>query len=1141
MQIVLPHPFMPASARAAILFTSLSLAAGVAHAACEHPVGRLASAESAVEMRPAGGEAWIPISPSQPLCEGDQVTVRAPGRASVVLHDDILVRLDQNTTLTLTRVAPDADAELGLLEGLIHVITRHRERFEVNTPFVNAMVEGTEFSVKSGDGLGRVVVTEGQVRVRGAATGADSEQRLSDGEAALVRAGGAPGRLEIRALDTVRWAIHYPQIVWLDAASRGRLPPAEARVVEAAQAAMARSRHAEALQLLESLRRDGVPAGVSAEVSALHVSALLALGRIEPARKRLAAMASSGGAAALALESLLAVTVNDVALSTALAHKALAADADSAAAQLALSYALQAGGDVPAAYAAAVRAAALAAENPFVWTRRAELALSLSRSGDGRASAEQARSLAPGLGRGLALLGFADLLEGRSVDAASALAAAVAADPADPFARFAQGMLALRRGEIATGRAALELAVLLDPTNAELRSILGRAYLEEQRSALAADQFALARHLDPGSPTPWFFDAYRHLQANAPVEALAGVDAALARNDNRAVFRGPELIDSDRAARSTLQGLAYGEIGFERPMRDAALAAMRDDPLSASALRLLADSYAREGGLESARASAYLQMSLRQPLGAAPVPPQRLLPGIPILGGSRLLSPEEVTDIAARKPQHFSVSLLGGSQDTFGGTVTAARAWERAQISLGSFRYRSDGVGADDRADVDLTVNRLAAQFAATADTSLHAEVWQSDESGGDIGQRFFQDQALDRAFDTRRRLGRLAFRTLFDAHSELIGSFSLSDNAAANTDTLTLEPGLTQSGLIDERAKGRDLGVQYQRATGPYAVTVGASHYSQDRTTRFEDRICCVPDELVFSSPPSRHDEQLDNIYAYLRYAVTANADAHAAVTHQRFASDDPLVDGRERTNGKLGLVLQASDRLRVRAAWMQRLAGIYAQPGLEPTAFAGFVQQFDDPVGTRSSVRAVALDARPIDTVSTSLEWFRRALSVPNRNCGFAPCAADVEVTGYRFHAGWQVNAGLALTVGWERDATSQRTDASASYPDPIAVRTTRLPLRAWMGLGDGWSLGAEALRIGQRVSLLSEGATLSGDSDFWLANFRLRHVPGDARWSVDLELRNAFDRSFRFQDPNLFGTENVPRLLPERSIQVALRYQF
>ena len=198
----------PLPTRISSLFGVLGLLAAQQVAACENPVGRLETAESVVEMRAAASGDWVRIMPAHPLCEGDQVAVRAPGRASVVLEGDILVRLDQNTTLTLTHVPPDADARLGMVEGLIHVITRFRKRFEVNTPFVNAMVEGTEFSVRSADGAGRVVVIEGQVRV----ANAGGEQTLATGEAAIARGEHAPGKIELRALDTVRWAIHSSDV-----------------------------------------------------------------------------------------------------------------------------------------------------------------------------------------------------------------------------------------------------------------------------------------------------------------------------------------------------------------------------------------------------------------------------------------------------------------------------------------------------------------------------------------------------------------------------------------------------------------------------------------------------------------------------------------------------------------------------------------------------------------------------------------------------------------------------------------------------------------------------------------------------------------------------------------------------------------
>lgn len=58
--------------------------------------------------------------------------MRGPGRAAIVLAQDVLVRLDQNTTLTL----PEASTagELQLPKGVVHVISRFNKRFGIITP-----------------------------------------------------------------------------------------------------------------------------------------------------------------------------------------------------------------------------------------------------------------------------------------------------------------------------------------------------------------------------------------------------------------------------------------------------------------------------------------------------------------------------------------------------------------------------------------------------------------------------------------------------------------------------------------------------------------------------------------------------------------------------------------------------------------------------------------------------------------------------------------------------------------------------------------------------------------------------------------------------------------------------------------------
>ena len=62
-------------------------------------------------------------------------------RAAVVLPNETLLRLDQNTTLTLTDVQTEAPSLLDLLKGILHIISRVPRSLKIDTPYVNAAIE----------------------------------------------------------------------------------------------------------------------------------------------------------------------------------------------------------------------------------------------------------------------------------------------------------------------------------------------------------------------------------------------------------------------------------------------------------------------------------------------------------------------------------------------------------------------------------------------------------------------------------------------------------------------------------------------------------------------------------------------------------------------------------------------------------------------------------------------------------------------------------------------------------------------------------------------------------------------------------------------------------------------------------------
>ncbi|MCP5232166.1 MAG: FecR domain-containing protein, partial [Zoogloeaceae bacterium] len=762
---------------------------------------------------------------------------RALARAAIVLDDDVLVRLDQNSTLTIMPPAQRADSELGLREGALHVISRFRKRFGVQTPFVNALVDGTEFTVIQDSVQGRVVVAEGRVRVHNRA----GELLLLAGQSAAAGEAGAPSPIEVRPIDAIRWAIHYPPVIRLSDAQLGALAPA---LAARARSALALDVDGQTTAALDALG-DGEALREVAALRALRASMLLSVGRVDQARPLLENVpAGADGAALHALRAIVRLTENAFGEAKEEAMSAVTADRDLAAGWIALSYARQAERDPQGALEAAAAACLAAPGDALAWARRAELALALSRIEEGRQHAARAVSLEPRVPRGNALLGFAQLLAGDLQAASARFDDALRIDANEPLAHLGRGLALIRAGSLAPGRRELEIAVILDPSNAELRSTLGRAYLEEARGKVASDQFELAKRLDPASPTPWYYGAFGKLRANDPIGAIADGQRAIELNDNRAVLRSDSLLDSDRAARNADLGRAYQQLGFEASLAQAARDSLADDPANSAAHRLMADAYGEQNGFESARLSELLQARLRAPLGGRPLDAYRLVPALPVLDGPRALSPEETSALFATGAHHFSASVLAGSQDTRGLSFTASSASEKAQVSASAYDLRSDGFG--EAADVAISGQKLDVQLATSPSTAILAELSHSDRSGSNFSQRLFADAGdPDRSSLIRRDEGRLSLRHAPSTDEEWIVSANVAKVDAAKVATSTFPGGLVVTTDDTRDVDLHELAVHYSKMAGIAWWQVGVNAYRADDRGQSGFACCSAGDPL--------------------------------------------------------------------------------------------------------------------------------------------------------------------------------------------------------------------------------------------------------------------------------------------------------
>lgn len=1093
-------------------------------AACEAPIGRLVAAEGLVEVKEEAAATWVAVKSGHPLCRSDRVAVRAEGRAAVVLDNEVMIRLDRNTTLTLAEVAADRDSHVGLLQGIVHVVSRFRKRFGISTPFVNAMVDGTEFTVASDTAKARVTVDEGRVRTlndRG-------EQLVVAGEAAEAEAGMAPHGIVVHPLDAIAWAIHYPLVVWVDDAELSRLDEPLVATIRRVRALATLARYGEALSLADAQQ------GRSEALAALRANLLLALGRSDEANEAGGTLVSAADADAL--QAIVAVARNQTEPALAAAQRAVAADAHSAAARMALSYALQGQRQLNQALLEAVRATELAPANPVAWARRAELELSMARLAAGRDSAGRALQLAPDMPRARAMLGIAQLLDRDATGALATLEAAVAADPADPLAHFGLGLVHVKQNDIERGRREIEIAVLLDPTNAELRSYLGRAYLEESRSSPAAAEFAVARRLDPASPTPWYFDAFRKLRDGDPLGAIVDGEEAIARNDNRAVLRPSELIDQDRAARSASIGAAYSEVGFKERIFSSAAKALDDDPASPAAHRLLADAYAEEGRNETARMSELLQAQLHQPLGQWPVPAQYGVSQAPVLGGPRAVSPDDLSAFFDTRPERLAASGVVGDHGVRGNSLTAARTWDTMQVGFASFNYHSNGFRAN--TDVALSAARLDIQAATEGDGMVYAQYARTRSDTGDLAQRLFSetDPNLRRWLDID--VARVAFRRPLSATDELLAEASVVDRVGT-TRSKTLIPSIVIEADQRRSSHGKQMSLQYLGRLDTSQIVAGASTYQvsySDHTLVTDTR----PSGSRVSTQDLPQSGTHNVAYAYLRSPKGDSWLAHGGIAYHHFRADDAA--SLNRLLGKAGLGFRSATGTEVRLAAMQNVKGfIGEEQQLEPTLFDGFSQVFDDFNGSLSTRTALRIEQRFGIGGQIGVELSQRHLQIPAKGCvPVRTCRTNWSNPMRHAFASAMLGSIAGVSVAWQYESLYRNTVADSNVRNAILsrLRTERLPLRLWFMPGASFRSEFEVVRVRQEAT---QNAA-ERHSSFWVGNLHLkRRLLEFPACTLDLAAYNLTDRRFRYQDTDFNDQPQTPMYYPVRTVVVRLDVRF
>ena len=431
---------------------------------------------------------FAPATVNLDVCLGDSIRTGERSRATIVFVDDTRLVIDQNTEWVVRAPATPGRTLIDLVRGAILFFARQPRSLDIRTPFVNAAVEGTEFLVRVEADRTLITVFEGQV----SATNPQGSLMLARNESAIAVHG--PGSPETG---------HH--------SSSGRR----------AVGAVLRADSAGGLVRALSIKRLKLSAMPRFHVRKASDSCW-ALGRLDEARADLdrALTLDPDDGDAYALRAIIAVALNDQAGALASGREAVRRSPRSAAARLALSYALQANLQLEAARDELLQAVADHPDDGRAWARLAELWLSLGYLDRASEAAKRAAALAPGEARANTVLGYAALARIDTSAARAAFERAISLEPDNPLARLGLGLARIREGHLAEGRRDIEIAVALNPDDSIVRSYLGKAYFDERREPLPGSQFERAKELDPHDPTPWFYDAIRKQTINRPVEAL---------------------------------------------------------------------------------------------------------------------------------------------------------------------------------------------------------------------------------------------------------------------------------------------------------------------------------------------------------------------------------------------------------------------------------------------------------------------------------------------------------------------------------------------------------------------------------------------------------------------------------------------
>jgi hypothetical protein len=672
-----------------------------------------------------------------------------------------------------------------------------------------------------------------------------------------------------------------------------------------------------------------------------------------------------------------------------------------------------------------------------------------------------------------------------------------------------------------------------------MRSYLGKAYFEEKRDTQSAAQYEMAKQFDSKDPTPYFYDAIRKQTENRPVEALQDMQRAIELNDNRAVYRSRQLLDSDLAARSASQARIYSDLGFQRLALVEGWKSVNTDPTNYSAHRFLADSYSILPRHEIARVSELLQSQLLQPLNMTPIQPRLAESNLFLIsaGGPAGLAFNEFNPLFNRNGINFQTSGLAGENHTYAGEGVLSGIYQRTAFSLGGFHFQTDGWRTN--ADQKDSIGNALLQFELSPQTSIQGEYRYRTFKGGDLRLRFFPEDFLPGQRDIEeRKTARFGARHAFSPNSTILGSL-IHQEVVFRSDVGQL-PFPTTSINAKRPESATSVELQHLFRFGVINLTSGVGYAKVDGHSDIALKLALPPPLPSLFKTRFPTDLKQANTYVYSYLNLLKNLTITLGASGDFTNGESPDVGDKQQFNPKFGVTWNPWSDTTIRAAAFRTLKRtLITDQTIEPTQVAGFNQFFDDNNGTSAWRYGVAVDQKFTRELFGGSEFARRDLDSPSVRTNvqlrtITLVKQDVQEDLSRAYLFWTPHPWWALRGEYQFEHIS--SDGLAGLPKRL--QTHRLPMGVSFFHTSGFGASLKTTYVNQAGRfVLINGTHRNGSEDFLTVDAAITYRLPNRYGIVTIGATNLTDRKFKFFDRDFRNPSIQPNRMVFGKITLAL----